>query len=218
MIPTSPKSLYQTAPKVRVSKWKCLFAEITDASVVFGFTENGLVCARQKNVLILQFIDILKSVANPLCSCFSDPVLLIFPRLSRANGYVPVPVLVVLKVILRVSGRVFKLSCSRAFLRLHILVIPRSNLVANEDDTFIGNRGGGFIRVLLFAWFYLSSGSPVSAKHSKNGECSCSHGLLPFISHTRLLVQRAVRVSSLVIVWRESSSEADSKRRYRRSR
>ena len=74
---------------------------------------------------------------------------LIFPRFSRANGYVPVPVLVVLKVILRVSGRVFKLSCSRAFLRLHILVIPHSNLVANEDDTFIGNRGGGFIRVVI---------------------------------------------------------------------
>ena len=61
----------------------------------------------------------------------------------------PVPVLVVLKVILRVSGRVFKLSCLRAFLRLHILVIPRSNLDANEDDTFIGNRGGGFIRVVI---------------------------------------------------------------------
>ena len=51
--------------------------------------------------------------------------------------------------MLRVSGRVFKLSCSRAFLRLHILVIPHSNLVANEDDTFIGNRGGGFIRVVI---------------------------------------------------------------------
>jgi len=53
MIPTSPKSLYQTAPKVKVSKWKCLFAEITDASLVFGFTENGLVHARLKHVLIL---------------------------------------------------------------------------------------------------------------------------------------------------------------------
>ena len=61
----------------------------------------------------------------------------------------PVPVLVLLKVILRVSGRVFKLSFSRAFLRLHIFVIPRSNLVKNEDDTFIGNRGGGFIRVVI---------------------------------------------------------------------
>ena len=53
---------------------KVFFAEITDASVVFGFTDNGLVCARQKSVLILQFIDILKSVANPLRSCLSDPV------------------------------------------------------------------------------------------------------------------------------------------------
>ena len=34
--------------------------------------------------------------------------------------------------------------------------------------------------MLLFAWFYLSSRYPVSAKHSKNDECSCSHGLLPF--------------------------------------
>ena len=40
--------------------------------------------------------------------------------------------------------------------------------------------------MLSFAWLYLSSGSPVSAKHSKNGECSCSHGLLAFISDTRL--------------------------------
>ena len=40
--------------------------------------------------------------------------------------------------------------------------------------------------MLSFAWFYLSYGSPISAKHLKNGECSCSHGLLAFISHTRL--------------------------------
>ena len=40
--------------------------------------------------------------------------------------------------------------------------------------------------MLSFAWFYLSSGSRVSLKHSKNGEYSCSHGLLAFISHTRL--------------------------------
>ena len=37
--------------------------------------------------------------------------------------------------------------------------------------------------MLLSAWFYLSSRLPVSAK---NGKCSCSHGLLPFNSHTRL--------------------------------
>ena len=54
---------------------KVPFAEITDASVVFGFTDNGLVCARQKSVLMLQFIDTLKSVANLLCSCFPNPVL-----------------------------------------------------------------------------------------------------------------------------------------------
>ena len=40
--------------------------------------------------------------------------------------------------------------------------------------------------MLSFAWFYLSSGSLVSLKHSKNGEYSCSHGLLAFISHTRV--------------------------------
>ena len=44
----------------------------------------------------------------------------------------------------------------------------------------------GFLSVLSFAWFYLPYGTPVSAKHSKNGECSGSHGLLPFISHTKL--------------------------------
>ena len=40
--------------------------------------------------------------------------------------------------------------------------------------------------MLSFAWFYLSSGSRVSLKHSKNGEYFCSHGLLASISHTRL--------------------------------
>ena len=72
------------------------------------------------------------------------PVPLIFPRLSRTNGYASMPALSVLKVMLRVSGRVFKLSCSLTLLPLHILVTPRSNLVANEDYTIIGNRGGGF--------------------------------------------------------------------------
>ena len=105
--------------------------------------------------------------------------------MARANGYASVLALFVLKVMLRVSGRAFKLSCSLTLLRQHILVILRSNFVANEDYTIIGNRSG-FLSVLSFAWFYFSSGSPVSAKHSKKGECSCSHGLLAFISHTRL--------------------------------
>ena len=48
--------------------------------------------------------------------------------------------------------------------------------------TLLQAIGAGVLSVLLFAWFYLSSGSLVSAKHSKDGECSCSHGLLPFIS------------------------------------
>ena len=142
---------------------------------------------------------------------------LIFPRFSQANGYAPVPVLVVLKVILRVSGRVFKLSCSRALLRLHILVIPRSNLDANEDDTFIGNRGGGFVRVVIrvvLSFIWISR----LGKTLKERWVFLFSWLTTFISHTRLLVQRAVRVSSLVIVWRESSPEANSKRRYRRSR
>ena len=150
MIPTSPKLLYQTAPKVRVSKWKCLFAEITDASLVFGFTENGLVCARQKNVLILQFIDTLKSVANPLRSCFSDSVFKYSLACLGQTVMCPCKFSFYWKLSYAYLGsRVFKLSCSRAFLRLHILVIPHSNLDANEDDTFIGNRGGGFIRVVI---------------------------------------------------------------------
>ena len=170
MIPTSPKSLYQTAPKVRVSKWKCLFAEISDASVVSGFTVNGLVCARQKHVLILQLIDTLTSVANPLCSCLfcscnipslvSEKLLCICASCSCIESC-------------RVSERVFKLSCLRIFLRLHILVIPRSNLVANEDYAFIGNRRRLFIRVVIrvvlsYIW------SSVSAKHTEKGECSSS--------------------------------------------
>ena len=77
------------------------------------------------------------------------------------------------------------MSSLRILLRLHILVTRCSNLVAKEDYTFTGNRGW-FLSVLSFPWFYLSSGSSVSAKHSKNGECYCSHGLLAFISHTSL--------------------------------
>ena len=46
------------------------------------------------------------------------------------------------------GARVFKLS-SRIFLRLYILVIPCSNLVAKGDCTFIGNRCGVFIRVVI---------------------------------------------------------------------
>ena len=94
-------------------------------------------------------------MASPLCSCRSCP--LIFPRLSRADGYASLPVPFLLKVILHVSGRVFKLTCSRIFIRLHTLVTPHSNLVAKEDYTFIGNRGGVFIRVVIrvvlsFTW------------------------------------------------------------------
>ena len=111
-----------------------------------------------------------------------SPVPLIFPRLSRANGYASVPVLVVLKVILRVSGRVFQLSCSRIFLRLHILVIPCPNLVANEDYAFIGDPSGVFTRVVIvrvvlpYIWIVFS------------GKCSSSSpDLVPSaISHRRL--------------------------------
>ena len=114
--------------------------------MVSGFTENGLVCARQKHVLILQLIDTLTSVANPLCSCLfcscnipslvSEKLLCICASCSCIESC-------------RVSERVFKLSCLRIFLRLHILVIPRSNLVANEDYAFIGNRRRLFIRVVI---------------------------------------------------------------------
>ena len=146
MIPTSPRPLYQTALKVKVSKWKCLFAEITDASVVSGFTVDGLVCARQKHFLILQLIDTLKSVAKPLCSCLScssnipslvsGKLLCVCVSRNCIESY-------------RVSGRVFKLSCLRIFLWFHILVIPRSNLVTNEDYAFIGNRRRLFIGVVI---------------------------------------------------------------------
>ena len=116
----------------------------------------------------------------------ASPVPLIFPCLSRANSYASLSVLVVLKVILRVSGRVLKLSSSRIFLRLHILVILCSNLVANEDYTFIGNRKKTLKErgVFLFSWF--------TSFH-----------------FSYKVVQRAFRVSSFFILWRESSSEAD---------
>ena len=105
-----------------------------------------------------------------------------------------------------------KLSCSLTLLRLHSLVIPRSSLVANEDYTIIGNRSGGLIRVVLpFIWF------------SRLGKTLKERGVFLFSWFTSFhfsykVVQRAVRVSSLVIFWRRSSSEANSKQRYRRSR
>ena len=151
----------------------------------------------------------------------ASPVPLIFPRLFRANGCASVPVLVVLKATLRVSGRVFKLSCPHIFLRLHIVVIPRSNLVANEHYAFIGNRGGvypcchsrGFIlhldllsrqntqrtgSALLHLIYYL----PWFLIDSWPMRCSCS----------------PLYRSFLVIFWCESSSDSDGKGKCRRSR
>ena len=153
--------------------------------MVFGFTENGQVCARQKRVLILQFIDTLKSVANPLCSCLSCslniPSLVSGKRLCfRASS-------VAVKVVLRVSGRVFKLLCLRIFLGLHILVIPRSNLIANEDYTFRNNRGGIFICVVIRVVLYFFWNSRLG--NTQRTEAVFSYGLLPFISHTRLSIE-----------------------------
>ena len=87
----------------------------------------------------------LKSVANPLCSClscsFNIPSLVLGNRLCfRASS----------RCIESYLARIWEgLSCSRIFLRLHILVIPLSNLVKNEYYAFTGNRGGVFIRVFI---------------------------------------------------------------------
>ena len=100
--------------------------------------------------------------------------------------------------------------CSRILPRRHILVIPRSNLVTNEDYTIIGNRVGVFIRVVIRVVLPFILISRL-VKTLKEG------GVLFFSWFTSFhfsykVVERAVRVSSLVIFWRESSSEADSKR------
>ena len=102
------------------------------------------------------------------------------------------------------------MSCSRILPRRHILVIPRSNLVTNEDYTIIGNRVGVFIRVVIRVVLPFILISRL-VKTLKEG------GVLFFSWFTSFhfsykVVERAVRVSSLVIFWRESSSEADSKR------
>ena len=100
--------------------------------------------------MILQLIDTLKGVANPLYFCLSCS----FNIPSLASGQ---------RLCFRASSlsienyHVFKLSCSRILPRRHILVFPRSNLVTNEDYTIIGNRGGVFISfvirvVLPFIW------------------------------------------------------------------
>ena len=112
------------------------------ASVVFGFTENGLVCARQKHVLILQHIDTLESMANPLFSCrscsFNIPSLVLGKRLRfRASS------LCIESYLTRIWDT-FQIDLFAYIIPLHILVTPHSNLVAKEDYTFIGNRGGFF--------------------------------------------------------------------------
>ena len=159
---------------------------------------------------------------NSLIHVPASPVPLIFPRFSRTNGYASVPFLLVLKVILRVSGRLLKLSFSRIFLRLHIFVIPRSNLVANEDYSFIGNRGRVFIRVVIvcvvlpYIWIFFS------AKHTCKGKCSSSPDLVPpTIFHRRLQLPKRCSCfllypSFLVIFWPESGADADSKGWYKR--
>ena len=88
------------------------------------------------------------------------------------------------------------MSCSRILPRRHILVIPRSNLVTNEDYTIIGNRGGVFIQVVIhvpFIWIW------------RLFETLKERGVLLFSWFTSFhfsykVVERAVRVSSLVIL------------------
>ena len=119
------------------------------------------------------------------------------------------------------GARVFKLS-SRIFLRLYILVIPCSNLVAKGDCTFIGNRCGVFIRVVIcvvvsYIWIFR-----LGEKQRRRSVLLLllMYYLLRFIIDgwpvrcSRFLLYR----SFLVIFWRESSTEADSKWRYRRLR
>lgn len=118
-----------------------------------------------------QLIDRLKSEAHPLCSCLSC--------CSPVSGK--------RSCFRAVSRRDFRLSCSRVFLWLHFLVIPRSNLLANQDDTFIGNLEAGFLRMLSFVWFYLDLDLPTWRDIQRTGPCSCSPSLLPStISHRRL--------------------------------
>ena len=117
-----------------------------------------------------QLIDRLKSEAHPLCSCLScsSPV-------SGKRSCFPA-----------VSRRDFRLSCLRLFLWLHFLVIPRSNMLANEDDTFIGNSEAGLLWMLSFVWFYLDLNLPTWQNIQRTEPCSCSPSLLPStISHRR---------------------------------
>ena len=152
----------------------------------------------------------------------ASPVPLIFPSLPRANGYASVPVLVVLNVILCVYERVLEFRCSRIFLRLQSLVIPRSNLVANEAYAFIGNRGWFFFPCCHSRGFILHLDLPSRQNKQRTGSALLllSYYFPRFLIHgwpmrcSCFLIYR----SFLVIFWRESSSEADSKGRYRRSR
>ena len=183
-----------TAPKVKVSKWKCLFAEITDASVVSGFTENELESVHIKNMSWF-CNSLLHWKARQIRYVSTSPVPLIFPRLSRAKGNASVPVLVVLQVILRLFGRVFKLSVVRVyffdFISLLFLALPW----LQTKITLLYAIGAAFLSVLSFAWFYLTSGSSVSTKYTDKEECSSSLDLLP--STIRRMANTLLAFSSL---------------------
>ena len=161
--------------------------------MVIKFTENGLVCAQQKHVLILQLIDTEKGVANPLCSCLSFSFNI--PSL--------------------VSGKRLCFSSSSLCIESYLTRIWEGSQIEFFAYT-MGNRDGGFIRVVIrvilpFIWI------------SRLGKTLKERGVFLFSWFTSFhfsykVVQRAVCVSSLVIFWREPSSEANSKKRYRRSR
>ena len=60
-------------------------------------------------------------------------------------------------------------------------------MLANQDDTFIGNLEAGFSSMLSFVWFYLDLDLPTWQNIQGTGPCSCSPSLLPStISHRRL--------------------------------
>ena len=118
-----------------------------------------------------QLIDRLKSEAHPLCSCLSC-----FSPVSGKRSCFRAPYL----------GEILDWVVRVYFFDYISLLFPRSKMLANEDDTFIGNSEAGFLWMLSFVWFYLDLNLPTWQNIQRTEPCSCSPSLLPStISHRR---------------------------------
>ena len=82
--------------------------------------------------------------------------------------------------------------CSRIFLGLHILVIPRSNVVAKEDYTYFYKQSRLDFYLCCHSRDFIFYLELPSRQNTQRTGAVFSYGLLPFISHTRLSIELLV--------------------------